>query len=231
MVITAKSKDIIFLFVLFFISITGISQKSGFSLGSDLIYSYSPVKVWDDSYTAIGGKGNFSPGIKLRYGNKMAGSFRMGYLRYLYEEDHYTHVNGGEAHQLFENTVHNIYADLCLEYAIFGNKGMFFYVGPAMLLPVKIKQVETNSFHGYYDSVYYDKRSVSANYFADFQFVIGLGGRILINKKNAICLESNFRFGIKEIYADFTGYGYYYDTRTYSIQFIIGYQFNFSKKD
>ena len=118
------------------------AQDPRFSLGMDVGYNLSPVKLSDSyDWTLDGWTGNFSPALIFRYGDRIAGVFRAHYIINKYIGEDYDRPSGGlggGGWTYYNTTVHQVYGDFLFEYSIKGRRGMYFHIGPSIGIPVKM---------------------------------------------------------------------------------------------
>jgi len=231
---THKMKKLIRPFILLSLVIAGLSSNAQdplFSIGADVSYSLTPVKQLDyyDWYVS-GWTGNFSPAISVSYGDKISGVFRSVYIRNRFENETIMHANGGTGTTYYTTDVHQVYFDFLFEYAFKGHKGMYLRAGPSFGVPVHIKMSVDKYFDGYQDWEEHTNEVLKADYFSDFQGVIGYGAKIPIKGKNLIRIENNIRIGIMKIPVQVDDADIYgSEARTIAIQFILGYIGNIEK--
>lgn len=207
------------LVIIFSASQNTSGQNPGFSAGMDVAYNLSQYKSHEASYSswyAKGWTGNFSPALTLKYGDKLSGVFRGIYIFNRFEKEHYG-SSGGPGYKEY-NDLHQIYLDLLLEIAIKAKADIFFHVGYGAGIPVR------NKYESKYESEF-----INPDYFLNLEAIIGMGLFVPLGQKNGLRIESNIRLGIYKIPV----HGEYgndnEDTRTFELQFIMGYLRHFKK--
>jgi hypothetical protein len=227
-------KRIKLLALLFFIAFPWLltqAQDARFSIGGEIAYNLSPVKLWDDGYgywTVDGWGGNFTPALTVRYGDRLAGLFRAQYIRYIFnaeEHSQYGFSNG----TYYKTEVHQVYGDFLLEYSFKGKIGTYVHGGPSLGIPVKMNMY-TDSYYKDYQGIMHENHyseTLEPQYFGDLQFVVGYGASIPFDDHNILRIETNFRIGLVELWVE--DHTYHERVRTICLQFILGYMRNFDK--
>lgn len=224
---------IILLMILFWNN--GRGQDPRFSLGLDVSLNLSPVKISDSyDWTPDSWTSNFSPALSLRYGDQLAGVFRAHYIKNSYIGEDYDRPSGGlggGSWTYYNTDVHQVYLDFLFEYSIKGRRGMYFHLGPAVGIPVKMAMDIDHYWEDYMGNPNEDhySKTLDPEYFSDLQCVIGYGAYIPLNDKNLFRFEMNFRVGVMQVPISWNAYESYVNARTIGIQFIAGYLYTTGK--
>jgi hypothetical protein len=211
------------------------AQDSRFSLGVDVSYNLSPIKLSDSYDWKVDGlTGNFSPALAIRYGDRLAGAFRVHYIKNKYIGEDYDRPSGGlggGSWTYYNTTVHQVYLDFLFEYSIKSRRGMYFHIGPAVGIPVKMVMDVDHYWEDYQGKPYEEHygETLDPEYFADLQCVMGCGAYIPLNDKNLFRFEMNFRVGVMQVPISWNAYEDFVNARTIGIQFIAGYLYTTGK--
>jgi hypothetical protein len=198
-------------------------QTKYLAVGGGIGCNTTPVFELDDyTWHQNSWKGNFTPTITLRYGNKVSGVFKASYIRNTFEQTIFSQY-GGTSTDRFEANVHQIYCDLVFEHTPLGSRGFYYYLGPGFGIPVKVKLSEEYNAGAWGPNPpthTYDEFVVPAEFNLCIQGVIGLGGYIPFKEKNLMSVECNFRIGLNKVLVNVDNYE---KARMVAIQFILGY--------
>ena len=205
-------------------------QKTSLSFGADMAYNLSPIKELDyTNWYVSGWCGNFTPAMTVRYGDMLSGMFRASYIRNKFQNQTFTHANGGTGSTYYTTDLHQIYVDFLLQYTIPGMVRPYFQAGPAAGIPIRSKIHTDRYFSGYEDWETHDEEFIHDLYFADLQWIIGYGIYIPLSERHLLRVENNIRIGMLKIPVQVNDSDYGDKVRTIDFQFIIGYIFDCKK--
>jgi len=204
-------------------AVNGSSQAKNLAIGAGVGYNMTIDKELDyGTWNSNGFHGNFTPTITLRYGNKVSGVFKASYIQNSFEEEDFSQY-GGTSLYVYKAKYHQVHGDFLFEHSPFGSRGFFYYLGPGIVIPVKVKMSEEywRGAWGPYPAEHtYEEYTVPADFNLYIEGVFGIGGYIPVKEKNLISIECNFRFGLQNVMINLD---HTEETRIVAIQFILGY--------